>query len=188
MPNYHRVRIEGGVYFFTVVTFQRHPILTTTAARKILHDAWKQTTQKWPFETIAVCLLPEHIHCIWKLPEGDSDYSSRWNMIKGIFSRNYRLEIDSGDVINTSRQKRREVAIWQRRFWEHTIFDNNDLENHFHYIHYNPIKHGYVTKAFEWPWSSFHHYVRVGYYDLYWSGGDKGKLREISLECEYEKI
>jgi putative transposase len=176
MPNYHRFRVEGGTYFFTVVTYNRNPILTSKPARQILHEVWVQTQHAYSFETIAVCLLPDHIHTLWKLPDGDSNYSMRWNMIKGCFTRCYQKQIGSDEKINPSRVKRREAAIWHRRFWEHTIDSEEDFENHLDYIHFNPIKHGYVKQASDWEWSSFHRYVKKGLYDRTWAGGSEGRL------------
>ena len=69
--------------------------------------------------------------------------------------------------------KRKEAAIWQRRFWEHTILDDDDLHNHFDYIHYNPVKHGLVSDPADWPWSSFLRFVKSGYYSQDWCAGDK---------------
>lgn len=176
MPDYLRNLVEGGTYFFTVVTYHRKHVFSNILARKILHDAWTITNHRHPFETIAVCLLPDHIHCMWKMPEGDSDYSTRWKEIKRHFSINYQKQIGYGEERNTSHLKHKEVAVWQRRFWEHTIEGEDDFEAHFDYIHFNPIKHGYVERAADWQWSSFHRYVIKGIYDLNWAGGDEGKL------------
>jgi putative transposase len=151
MPNYRRSREEGSIYFFTVVTYQRLPLFTDTVSRKILHVAWSDTQQRFPFETMAICLLPDHLHCLWRLPEGDANFPIRWKEIKRLFTKGYVKDIGPGEVRNESRQKRHEAAIWQRRFWEHTIFDENDFEFHLDYIHYNPIKHGYVKCAKDWP-------------------------------------
>ncbi len=170
MPYYRRSLIEGGTYFFTVVTFDRAPILESAEARKLLHSAWLNVSNRFPFKTVAVCLLPDHLHCIWSLPEGDSDYSKRWKEVKRLFTREYLLQIGSGGSRNTSRLKRGEAAIWQRRFWEHTIQDEHDLNRHLDYVHYNPVKHGLVRNVSEWLWSSFHRYVRLGYYDASWGG------------------
>jgi len=182
MPEYRRSREEGGIYFFTVVTYHRLPILTDTTTRNILHSAWLDTKQRHPFETLAVCLLPDHLHCLWKLPEGDANYSQRWNEIKGLFTKEYLRNVGIGETPNESRQKHREAAIWQRRFWEHTILDQNDLELHLDYIHYNPIKHGYVKQASAWQWSSFHRYVKIGLYNADWIGGSEGRLGSIEWE------
>ena len=183
MPEYRRVRIEGGTYFFTVVTYQRRHILTDLPARKLLHDAWLDTQHRFPFETVAVCLLPDHLHCIWKLPQDDANYSIRWKEIKRLFTKSYLKEIGNcGEERNSSRIKRKEATIWQRRFWEHTIMDEDDLNNHVDYIHYNPIKHGYVARAADWPWSTFHRYVKEGVYDEDWQGDDQSRLQMLSFE------
>ena len=176
MPQYRRSRLEGGTYFFTVVTYNRLPILTGDEARGLLHSAWIEACRRSPFETVAVCLLPEHIHCIWSLPEGDADYARRWSEIKRFFTKGYLLHLGSGEARNESRLKRREAAVWQRRFWEHTIRDEEDLNRHLDYIHYNPVKHGLVKSVAEWPWSSFHRYVRMGYYEEGWGEGVESKI------------
>ncbi len=167
MPNYHRF-YEGNFYFFTVVTFNRLPILTSDASRNILHSAWLDVCKRLPFETVAVCLLPEHIHCTWKLPENDQDFSLRWKEIKRLYTKDFLEEIGPGGERNASRQKRGEAAIWQRRFWEHTIRDQEDLYHHIDYIHYNPVKHGLVKRVVDWPWSSFHRFVKMGLYEPDW--------------------
>jgi len=182
MPEYHRSLVEGGTYFFTVITYNRLPILTTPPARKILLAAWSDVRQRHPFETIAICLLPDHLHCIWKLPEGDANYPLRWKEIKRHFSLQYQKEVGPGEQRNESRQKKHEAAIWQRRFWEHTIKDEDDLENHLDYIHFNPIKHGYVTKAADWPFSSFLRYVKEGIYQPDWIGGESGRIQRLEWE------
>ncbi len=182
MPEYRRIKEDGGIYFFTVVTYQRLPILTPEPCREILHQAWQDTQNRFPFETIAVCLLPDHIHAIWKLPEGDANYSLRWREIKRLFTKTYLQNIGPGEERNESRQKRGEAAIWQRRFWEHTIIEEVDLENHIDYIHFNPIKHGYVKKASEWQWSSFKRFVQKGVYDMDWIGGEEGRLSKLTWD------
>lgn len=182
MPEYRRSYVEGGTYFFTVVTYQRQPILTGEPARRILRQAWSEVKQRYPFETIAVCLLPEHIHCIWRLPDGDADYSTRWKEIKRRFTNGYLKNVGPGGERNASRQKQQEAAVWQRRFWEHTIENEEDLEVHLDYVHYNPIKHGLVERAMDWPYSSFSRYVKEGIYDEGWVGGDEGRLQGLAWE------
>lgn len=182
MPNYIRSYVEGGTYFFTVVTYQRKPILTTEPARAILRRAWNEVRERYPFETIAVCLLPDHIHCIWRLSKGDMDYSTRWMEIKRRFTIRYLKTIGPGGERNSSRKKQLEAAVWQRRFWEHTIEDVEDLEVHVDYIHFNPIKHGLVKRAIDWPYSSFARYVKMGIYDENWIGGDEGRLQLLSWD------
>ena len=127
----------------------------------------------------AVCLLPEHLHCIWTLPEGDADYAVRWKNIKRLFTRSYLKQVGPGGARNASRQRRGEAAIWQRRFWEHTIRDEADLNRHLDDIHFNPVKHGLVQRVADWPWSSFHRYVRLGFYDREWGEGIGNDLSEM---------
>lgn len=164
MSNYRRAKFCGGYYFFTIVTYERRKILTSELARKHLRHAFDKVRLKRYFKTIAICLLPEHLHCIWKLPEGDGDFSTRWSLIKRDFTMNYLR--DGGDEFaqNKSRLKHRHRDVWQKRFWEHQIKDERDLQNHIDYIHYNPVKHGLVKDIGAWPWSTYHKYVESGHY------------------------
>ena len=171
MLDYRRSKIAGGSFFFTLVTFNRLPIFTAEPARAILHSAWIEVQERFPFQTDAVVLLPDHIHCIWTLPDGNGNFSARWNAIKRLFTQGYLVQIGPGETRNASRQKRGEAAVWQRRFWEHMLRDNVDLNRHLDYIHYNPVKHGLVKKAGDWPWSSFHRYVKMGFYTPDWGEG-----------------
>ena len=132
MPNYHRAIISGGTFFFTVVTFDRTSMLTTQLSRQVLRCLWRRVQTEHSFVVGAVCLLPV----------GDGDYSLRWSAIKRLFTREYLRSGGRAGAINDSRRKRGEAAVWQRRFWEHTIRDEDDFSNHFDYIHYNPVKHG----------------------------------------------
>ena len=176
MTQYRRSHFQGGTYFFTVVTYNRLPIFLDEDCRKILHNAWMTVQAKHPFQTDAVCLLPNHIHCIWALPEMDSNYSVRWKEIKRLFTRHYLEQVGPGNIRNASHLKQGEAAIWQRRFWEHSILDDEDLNRHRDYIHYNPVKHGLVTRAADWPWSSFQRFVRMGYYEANWGEGIEKRL------------
>jgi putative transposase len=139
-------------------------LFRSETSRACLREAIEKTRSRHPFETVAFCLLFEHLHCIWKLPEDDADYSKRWSSIKGRFSKVY-LNI-SGQRKHTtpSRARKGEVCIWQRRFWEHQIRDERDLQRHVDYIHYNPVKHGLVREVEQWPWSTYHKYVKEGFY------------------------
>jgi putative transposase len=172
MPEYRRSVIPGGTFFFTVVTYRRQPILITEDARQILRWAWMEVKNRFPFTTDAIRLLPDHLHCIWTLPENDSNYSVRWKEIKRLFSQKYRCKADVESQRNASREKRGEACIWQRRFWEHTLRDEKDLQRHLDYIHYNPVKHGLVQQVRDWQWSSFHRYVQMEFYDVGWGGGN----------------
>jgi putative transposase len=163
MPNYIRSKFEGGYYFFTVVTYQRARLFTEVLARDVLRQAINKTQWRHPFELIAICLLPDHLHCIWKLPQGDSDFSMRWSSIKGIFSREYLRAKHQKDV-SLSRPDKGELCIWQKRFWEHQIRNERDLQRHIDYIHYNPVKHGLSESVEDWPWSTYHQFLKDGLY------------------------
>lgn len=175
MPNYRRAKFPGGYYFFTVVMHRRNKIFSDAVARDILHDAIVQTQAKRPFDVTAFCLLPEHLHCIWKLPEGDANFSIKWASIKGIFSANYMRQKGKVSQQIIRRPDRGEVAIWQKRFWEHQIRDMDDLQKHMNYIHYNPVKHKLVASLADWPWSTYHKYVKLGMY----TGFDPSKDNEV---------
>jgi len=163
MPNYIRAKFEGGYYFFTVVTYRRARLFETQLARDSLRQAISRTRTSHPFETTAFCLLPDHLHCVWKLPQGDADFSMRWASIKGIFSREYPRP-ERHQHVALSRANKGGLCIWQKRFWEHQIRDEWDLQRHIDYIHYNPVKHGLVKSAEDWPWSTYHRYVEQGHY------------------------
>ena len=170
MPEYRRSYLPGGTFFFTVVTYKRHQILTNQISRTLLHDAFQNVKNRYPFRVDTICLLPDHLHCIWTLPEGDSNYAMRLKEIKRIFSRQYGKQFGSSEKRNQSREKRQESTLWQRRYWEHTIRDEKDYLVHLEYIHYNPVKHGLVNRVADWEWSSFHRYVARGFYDASWGG------------------
>ena len=169
MPDYRRARIDGSLYFFTVVLADRSSTILVSEINR-LRRVYKLVQDRYPFETTAICVLPDHVHAIWSLPNGDTDFSTRWNLIKGGFSRGLSARPRSPSKIS-----KREKGIWQRRYWEHTIRDEADLERHIDYIHYNPVKHGYVSRVADWPHSSFHRYVDQGVLSADW-GGD---LRDI---------
>ncbi|MGL3106879.1 REP-associated tyrosine transposase [Bradyrhizobium sp. BR 1432] len=163
-------RAQGRMFFFTVVLADRSSTLLVDQADR-LRRTYRTVFQRRPFETVAICILPDHLHAIWTLPEGDVDFSSRWNLIKSGFSRGLEAGFTS-----SSKLRKREKGIWQRRFWEHTIRDDADLERHVDYIHFNPVKHGLVTRVRDWSLSSFHRYVDQGILPLDW-GGD---MRDVA--------
>lgn len=115
-------------------------------------------------------LLPEHLHCIWTLPPGDRDFSKRWGLVKAVFSKQAYPLFHRSDWITPSKAKHREGTIWQRRFWEHQVRDQDDFNRHVDYIHWNPVKHGDVRRAADWPYSTFHRYVAEGVYPEDWDG------------------
>ena len=171
MPDYRRAIVPGGTFFITMVTFKRSPILTQAGARAILHDAWEDVTKRFPFTTEAICLLPDHIHAVITLPEDETNFSIRIREIKRLFTKAYLAEFGSSRPRNQSRVDKGEATVWQRRFYEHTIRDERDLETHIEYIHYNPVKHGLVDRVSAWEWTSFHRYVKEGLYLPDWGEG-----------------
>lgn len=166
---YRRCIIPGATYFFTLVTYNRMRILAEKKEVTLLREAFRYLMDRHPFQMDACVILPDHLHAIWTLPEGDHDYSMRWRLIKSYFT--HRAHEMSG-VLTESRVGKHEMALWQRRFWEHCIRDDADFENHLHYIHYNPVKHGLVGSPGEWPYSSFKHWVQNGVYTADWGSGE----------------
>ena len=146
-------------------------MLTLPESRYYLRQAIEQTRETHPLEIEAWVLLDDHLHCIWKLPEGCSDFSLRWRLIKQRFTKHTKSLFHKNEWMNSSREKRRESTIWQRRFWEHQIMDEDDYRHHMDYIHFNPVKHGLVDKVKDWPYSTFHRYVKMGIYPENWGGG-----------------
>jgi len=168
MPHYLRPRIPGGTFFFTVVTFRRRKLLITEESRGILEKTINKVQSQYPFISEAFVLLPDHLHTIWTLPAGDTDFSKRWGLIKANFSKGTKALFHMKQLVNPSRKQRQETTIWQRRFWEHLIRDDDDFQKHFDYLHYNPVKHGLVQRVKDWPHSSFHRYVKEGIYPEDW--------------------
>ena len=164
MSDYRRANFEGGYYFFTVVTFKRVKFLADKLSRDCLRFALSKVKETRPFENIAMCLLPDHLHCVWKLPDGDADFSIRWNSVKSLFTKMYLNSGGHEGQRNVSRKRTGEAAVWQRRFWEHQIRDEKDLQRHIDYIHYNPFKHGLVKNIEDWQWSTYHKFVQNGFY------------------------
>lgn len=167
---YRRARIKGGTYFFTVVTNNRNKILCKPENVALLRSIFREVMKNHPFTIDAFVLLPEHLHCIWTLPPDDHDFSTRWRLIKSNFTR--RCNSRLSNPLSGSRRQKKEGAVWQRRFWEHTIRDNLDFTRHVEYIHYNPVKHNLANSAGEWPYSSFHQHVRKGLYDSDWGAAE----------------
>ena len=170
---YRRAKTPGATYFFTVVTYQRQTIFVDADMVELLRQCFREVKRKHPFTIEAMVVLREHLHCIWTLPDGDADFSMRWRLVKSQFSRDcaeaYKHK-QSG-----ARVRKREQAVWQRRFWEHQIRDERDFAQHVDYIHFNPVSHGLVAAPKDWPYSSFHRYVRDGCYPIDW--GADGKIQ-----------
>ncbi|MEQ1531049.1 MAG: transposase [Methylococcales bacterium] len=154
MSDYRRLYIPGGTYFFTLVTYRRQPIFADAHHIFLLRQAFREVKNKRPFALLAIVILPDHLHCLWRLPIDDADFSTRWQMIKTAFSRR----------VPSSPNKNGAKRIWQPRFFEHGIRDEHDFKKHLDYIHYNPVKHGFAARPSAWPYSSFRRFVAVGWY------------------------
>ena len=165
MTSYRRNFLPGGSYFFTVNLWDRRSGLLTEHV-DALRVAFRETRARHPFEIDAIVILPDHLHAIWTLPEGDADFALRWRLIKAAFSR----ALPRGEAVSRSRADKRERGIWQRRYWEHTLRNEADVARHVDYIHFNPVKHGHVTRVRDWPHSSFHRMVKLGVYPDDWGG------------------
>lgn len=165
---YRRSVLAGGTWFFTVNLAERQQDYLVRHV-DALRQAIRQTRSRHPFDISAMVVLPDHLHAIWTLPAGDADYPLRWSLIKSAFSRS----LPKTEFIRDSRLAKRERGIWQRRYWEHQIRDETDLQVHVDYIHFNPVKHGHVKTVTEWPYSSFHRYVREGLLPADWGGSGR---------------
>ena len=164
---YRRLYRDGGCYFFTLVTKDRQPLFRTPETVDLLRGAFRELRKERPFEIDAAVILPDHLHCIWRLPEGDADYSNRWKSIKRRFTTAYGGK--PGEV-------------WQARFWEHLIRDERDWRNHMDYVHYNPVKHGHAASPLEWPYSSFRRCVTRGLYEADWGSQMPDTVRNMELD------
>lgn len=171
MSNYKRIYLPNHSYFFTVVTANRKPIFAEDENVQLMKAAFRYVQLRKPFKMEAICILPDHLHCIWTM-EDDCNYPMRWQMIKTHFSRRYRHQ----------HPELRQFKIWQPRYWEHVIRDEDDWQRHLDYLHYNPVKHGLVEAVTNWHYSSFNKYVTKGYYDVSW--GDSEPDTIAGLDCE----
>ena len=160
MPNYRR-DYSSCCWFFTVVLKNRRPLFLDEVARTSLRLAIDECRERYPFKINGWVLLPNHLHCVWTMPEHDRDYSRRWSIIKRRFTQLYRTSDWHGP------------PYWQERFWAHRIDDEEDYRRHLDYIHLNPVKHGLTVKAVDWPWSTFHRYVAEGVYPPDWYLSEK---------------
>ena len=172
MSDYRRFRVPGATYFFTVVTAGRTPIFADAGAVKCLAEVLRRVRAKHPFQTVAMVVLPDHLHCVWTLPHGDDAFSRRWQWIKGEFSERWLAAGGVESPRSRSRNTRGERGVWQRRFWEHVIRDDDDLERHVDYIHFNPVKHGLARHPAEWRWSTFARHLRLGTYPPEWGSAE----------------
>lgn len=164
MSNYRRARVTGASYFFTVNLAQRGGCLLIDSIDD-LRAAFSLTMAERPFICDAFVVLPDHIHAVWTLPKGDADFSGRWRLIKGRFAH----RIDVANPRRASMVKKREKGVWQRRFWEHMIRDECDYHNHMEYCWGNPVKHGFVERSTDWPFSSIHREIARGMIPPEWN-------------------
>ncbi len=162
---YRRSDVAGGTYFFTLALANRK---SDWLVREIaqLRTAIRTVKQRHPFEIVAMVVMPDHLHAVWQLPPDDVDYALRWGLIKSAFSH----ALPKQETIRASRELKREREIWQRRYWEHLIRDEHDLQTHVDYVHFNPVKHGYVQQAIDWSYSTLPRYVRMGWLPENWGG------------------
>jgi putative transposase len=165
MANYRRNPLPGGSYFFTVNLADRRRALLTDHI-DVLRGAFRQVRARHPFTIEATVILPDHLRAIWTLPGGDADFATRWRLIKGGFSHG----LPRAERVSASRAAKAERGIWQRRYWEHTLRDEDDFVRHLDYIHFNPVKHGHAVRVRDWPFSSFRRWVRLGAYPVDWAG------------------
>ena len=184
MSRYIRAYVPGGTYFFTVVTHCRAGVFALDVARECLREAWIEVRRERPFHLLSVALMPDHLHTMWRLPEDDKDFDARWSCIKREFTQRYRKRGGVEGPRSHSRVEKREGGFWQRRYWEHLIRDNDDFRNHMDYIHYNPVKHHYVHRPADRPWSSFHHYAERGLYHPDWGESEPDHIRDMACVGE----
>jgi putative transposase len=168
MTHYRRTTQAGATYFFTVVTYRRRAFLCNDDVLKALRDAIDKTRTQYPFTIDAWVILPDHMHAIWTLPPEDADFATRWRLIKRYLTLACGASLHEPHLMTTSKIKHRESTLWQRRYWEHLIRDDDDYAKHMDYVHFNPVKHALVNRVMDWPHSSFHRYVKQGLYAVDW--------------------
>lgn len=164
MVQYRRNFIPGGTFFVTVTLEDRASSLLVEHVR-LLRDAFRATRAKKPFTVDAIVILPDHLHTVMTLPRGDADFSDRWRQIKSHFTRSV---VAAG--VPLSANHRGEYPLWQRRFWEHAIRNEHDLERCIDYVHYNPAKHRLASSPVDWQHTSLHRYIRDGILPADWGG------------------
>jgi putative transposase len=171
MSKFRRYFIPGATYFFTLITYRRHPLFADTRALPYFGQVLRECRSRWPFETIAMVVLPDHLHAMWSLPREDDRYSARWSWIKKEFTKRWLANGGQELAVTLNEKYEHRRGIWQPRFWEHTIDDESDFDNHFHYIHFNPVKHQHVACPRAWKASTFHRWMKAGVYNFDWSCG-----------------
>ena len=179
MSTYRRAYLPGGTFFLTVVSYNRTPMFADSLHISLLRNALRQVKQELPFQIAADCILPDHLHFLWTLPPADADFSTRVGRFKVLFTKAVCRQQRTSSTVSESRLHHRESDVWQRRFWEHTIRDERDFQQHLEYIHYNPVKHGLATCPHQWAYSSFARWVKSGEYTKDWGCVCDGKPTKI---------
>jgi putative transposase len=186
MSEYRRWMIPGETYFFTVITYRRRRIFDREENGRLFGEVLRAVRKDLPFRTIAMVVLPDHLHCVWSLPRGDADYSTRWKQIKRDFTVRFLGDGDgnggssSDNPVSLARRARGERGVWQRRFWEHVVRDDDELESFCDYIHYNPVKHGYAASPADWKGSTFARFVASGHYPPDWGRSEPASVGRVS--------
>jgi putative transposase len=174
MSRYRRARIPGGSFFFTVVTERRQRVLTDEPVRRALREAIQSVRRDRPFRIDGWVLLPDPLHAVWTLPVDDDDYATRWRLIKTRVTQQLGSAYRNPAVMTARRQAKDQGSLWQHRYWEHWLRDEADVRYHLDDLHFNPVKHGLVSRARDWPWSSFHRFFEAGVYPRDWGKAQGG--------------
>jgi putative transposase len=182
MAEYRRWYQPGGTFFFTVVTYQRHRLFDKSAARELLGRVMREVADDRHYSTVAIVLLPDHLHCLWCLPPGDTDYADRWKEIKSRFTKRWLAVGGVDHPVSTSQAAHGRRGVWQRRYFEHMVRDEDDLARCCDYIHFNPVKHGYAACPWDWPWSSFRRFVNAGDYQADWGRQEPRSVAGLQWE------
>ncbi len=183
MRKYKRLREQGASYFFTLVTHERRKLFLEAETVELLSSSIATVQERHPFELAALVVLPAHLHALWQLPSHDADYPTRWRLIKERFTKAW-VKRHGPTNPNASRLAKGEQALWQRRYWEHLIRDDEDLGPHLDYIHLNPVHHGLADAPKNWPHSSFAAWVAEGVYEAGWGSDEKPQLPEWDRSFE----
>ena len=186
MSDYRRCFTPGGSVFLTLVTLRRAGILRNDIARDCLRNAIWYCQQTLPFRVDALVMLPDHVHTILTLPPNDFDYSKRMGIVKKNFTKSWLGLGGVEQSVTASALKYRRRGVWQPRFWEHTLRDEQDYLNHMDYLHFNPVKHGLVANVADWPYSSFHRLVEQGVYPVNWGATLEDRQILNMSQCQGE--
>ena len=158
MPDYRRFYLPDAIVFVTCVTKNRYPYLKSRKEVNLFFMTLAKVNEIKPFKLLAFVILPDHFHWLMKVDDSSENFSKIMHSIQRNSTLNYKR----------AHNNQTPIKIWQRGFWDHMIRDENDLERHFDYIHWNPVKHGYIVKPEKWPYSTYGEWVGSGYYEYGW--------------------